>query len=407
MLRSELLSLLSRRESSGLEFKRDDISPEQLAREVVAFTNLDGGTILLGVEDDGTVSGLVRDDSEEWVMNVCRGKIRPEIIPYYEIVPNVDANKDIGVLRVGPGYDVHCVWHNDRRTYFVRVGSTSREASNEELERLYQQRGGLRAELRPITGTGLGDLDRRRLVDYFRRVRQQEAPAADKDVAWASLLVNTDIMVEIDGDPACTLAGLLLFGRNVNRFLPQSGIDAVSFPARDKEYATLERTDLLGPMTALIDGKTLVSPGLVEQAVDFVRRNTGVTAELVGGVRRTERRAYPQEPVRETTVNALVHRDYLLSGTRVELAVYDNRLEVTSPGRLMNGITPERMRAGTRSARNQLLKDVMRDYGYLEHLGMGVPRKIIQGMREHNRTEPDLIEEGERFTVTLWREPTS
>ena len=79
-------------------------------------------------------------------------------------------------------------------------------------------------------------------------------------------------------------------------------------------------------------------------------------------------------------------------------------MEVISPGRLPNGITPERMRVGCRSARNELLKDVMRDYGYLEHMGMGVPRKIVRGMKEHNDTEPDLVEEGERFTVRLWKD---
>jgi ATP-dependent DNA helicase RecG len=404
MLRSELLALLSQPESSGLEFKRDDVRPEQLAKEVVAFANLDGGTVLLGVDDDGSVSGLVREDSEAWVMEVCRSKIRPEIIPYYEVVPDVEPGKDIGVLRVPPGYTVHCSWHNDRRTYFIRVGSTSREASNEELERLYQRRGGLRAELRAVSGTGVRDLDHRRLNDYFRRVREQDVPDPDDTSAWTALLVNTEFMVEVGADVACSLAGLLLFGSNVTKYLPQAGIDAVAFPGPAKDYATLERADLLGPMTALLEEQDVLARGLVEQAVDFVRRNTGVTARLAGGARRLERPAYPEEPVRETIVNALVHRDYLLSGTRIELAVYDDRLEVTSPGRLPNGITPERMRLGTRAARNQLLKDVMRDYGYLEHLGMGVPRKIIRGMREHNNTEPDLVEEDERFLVRLWRE---
>ena len=74
-----------------------------------------------------------------------------------------------------------------------------------------------------------------------------------------------------------------------------------------------------------------------------------------------------------------------------------------SPGRLANGITPARMRVGCRSARNLLLKDTMRDYGYFEHMGMGIPRKIIGVMRHHNGTEPDLIEADERFTVRLWK----
>ena len=98
-------------------------------------------------------------------------------------------------------------------------------------------------------------------------------------------------------------------------------------------------------------------------------------------------------------MNAVVHRDYLLSSTTIEVSIYADRLETISPGRLPNGITPARMRTGCRAARNQLLKDVMRDYNYLEHTGMGVPRKIIKGMLEHNGTEPDLLEEEERFLV--------
>jgi len=135
--------------------------------------------------------------------------------------------------------------------------------------------------------------------------------------------------------------------------------------------------------------------------LDFVRRNTPAIAVLENG-RRLEKSAYPQEALREGVVNALIHRDYLLTSTDIELAVYSDRLEIISPGRLPNGITPERMRAGTRAARNQLLKDVMRDYGYLEHMGMGIPRKIIAGMQKHNQTVPDLIDDQERFTLRLF-----
>jgi ATP-dependent DNA helicase RecG len=103
-------------------------------------------------------------------------------------------------------------------------------------------------------------------------------------------------------------------------------------------------------------------------------------------------------------VNALIHRDYLLSSTDIELSIYTDRLEVTSPGRPTNGITPERMRVGCRASRNQMLKDVMHDYGYLEAMGMGVPRKIIAGMRAHNGTEPDIVVSDESVTFCLHRQ---
>ena len=303
---------------------------------------------------------------------------------------------------------------------------------------MFQQRGALRPELRPVSGTSIADLDRRRLTDYFDQIRGQNAPVSrpseewrksveawareeDKDqwrtlveykeqewhetqeVEWESLLVNTEFLDDNDRRPA-TVAGLVLFGKNPSRFLPQAKIDAAAYFSSEKDYAARERRTLRGPIVRLmgVDG-TVLEPGLAEQAIEFVRRNIE-TVTLEDGVRRQERWDYPEEVIREAVVNAIVHRDYLLSGSDIELSIYSDRLEVVSPGRLANGITPDRMRIGCRSARNELLKDVMRDYGYLEHMGMGVPRKIIRGMREHNGTEPGLIEEDERFTIRLWKE---
>jgi ATP-dependent DNA helicase RecG len=411
---TELLEIINNGENSGVEFKRDVLENHALAKELVAFANLSGGMVLLGVEDDGAISGITRPALEEWVMTTCRDKIRPGIIPFFEIVRNIEPGKDVGIVRVTRGFDVHSLWHNNRNTYYIRVGTQSREPSKEELGRLFQQRGFFRAELRPVSGASLADLDRRRLRDYFSRIRkhQQDVPADEGEAApvdaarraalereWQALLINTEIMTE----EGVTVAGMLLFGRTPNHFLPQAGITAAAFPGTEKDYAARERARLRGPMTPLLgsDG-ALVENGLVEQALDFLRRNTPVTAVLENGARRIEKPAYPPEVLREAVVNALIHRDYLLSSTDIELAVYSDRLEIVSPGRLPNGITPERMRTGCRAARNQLLKDFMQDYGYLENLGMGIPRKIVLGMRVHNGTEPALIEDQETFNLRLF-----
>ena len=456
MTTTELRELIANGENSRVDFKRDEIENHKLAKELVAFANLRGGSVLLGVDDDGSVRGLAREDPpagaatgerrrrtyehlEEWVMQACRDKIRPEIIPYFEILREVEPGCDVAVVQVERGWSVHHVWHNQRRTYCVRVGSLSREASPEELARLFQQRGTFRPELRPVSGTSMTDLDRRRLEDYFSQVRQQDAPPsrpsdqwraettawartqdnehwrslvdhrerewqAAREAEWTSLLVNTEFLHDGDRQPA-TVAGLLLFGREPTRYLPQAKIDAAAYPGTAKDYDTRERLTLRGPLVLLkgADGDVL-EPGLAEQAIAFVRRN-GTTVTLEDGARREVRADYPEEAVREAIVNAIVHRDYLLSGTDVELSIYSDRLEIVSPGRLANGITPARMRSGCRSARNELLKDVMRDYGYLEHMGMGIPRKIVRGMREHNGTDPELVEEDERFLLRLWRNP--
>ncbi len=402
MTKTELLELIKNGENSGVELKRDSIDNRALAKELVALANLRGGRVVLGIDDDGSVVGITRDRLEEWVMTTCRDKIRPELIPYYEIIRDVEPGKDVAIVQVDRGWAVHQVWHKNHRTYYIRVGTQSREASAEELERLFQQRGAFRLEVRGVSGSSTDHFDYRRLIDYFRRIRSQETPDMENMNAWQNLLVNTEFLLEEDDTIPATLAGLLLFCANPNRFLPQAGIDAVAYPGKEKDYTAKERLAIRGPMTALFGSEGLVENGLVEQAMEFTRRNTQVSVSLADGARREERWLYPEEAIREVIVNALVHRDYLLSGTTVELSIYEDRLEVVSPGRLPNGITPQRMITGCRSARNQLLKDVMRDYGYLEHMGMGVPRKIVKGMQKHNGTSPDLIEDEERFMVRLW-----
>ena len=405
MTKTELLELIRNGENSGVEFKRDTLQNFDLAKELVAFSNSNGGCVLLGIDDDGSIAGLTRGNIEEWVMTTCRTKIRPEIIPFFEIIKDVDVGKDIAVVSVDVGWTVHCRWHDNHSTYYIRVGSQSREASKEELERLFQQRGAFRLEVRPVTGSSIDDLDIRRLKDYFQRVRKQDIPHDEDMTGWKQLLINTEIMTNAGEQSVCTVAGLLLFGKNPNRFIPQAGIDAVAYPGYAKEYASKERATIRGPLVGLFMDKDnqLIEPGVIEQAVYFVKRNTGVTAVLSHGTSRVEQADYPEEVIREALINAAVHRDYLLSATDIELSIYEDRLEIISPGKLPNGITPDRMRAGCRAARNQLLKDVMRDYGYLEHMGMGIPRKIIKGMQEHNGTEPDLIEDSERFTLRLWK----
>ena len=401
MTRAELLEMIGNGESSGVELKRDAVDNRALAKELVAFANLSGGTLLLGVEDDGRVSGIARADLERFVMEACRTKIRPEIIPYFEIVKDVEPGKDVAVVRVEPGFSVHQVWHDQQSSYYIRVGSLSREASAEELGRLFQQRGTFSVEVRPVSGSSMADLDRRRLRDYFVRVRGQGVPADEDEGSWRALLANTELLEEDAPGAPATVAGLLLFGSTPNRFLRHAGFSAAAYPGSDKDYATRERAELRGPMVPLMDAAgQIVENGLVEQALYFCKRNLTPAARVAGG-QRVDEWPYPLDALREVFVNALVHRDYLLSATDIELSLYDDRLECISPGRLPNGITTPRMRAGCRAARNQILKDVMRDYRYVESMGMGVPRKIIRLMVEQNGREPELVAEDEQLTVRL------
>lgn len=406
MTRDELRALISNGEDSLVEFKRDEARGHDVAKELAAFLNLEGGVLLLGVGDDGRITGATRGNLEEWVAELCRSRIEPPVVPLMSWARGAEQGRDVLAVRVPRGADKpYARVHAGRRTYYIRVGSTSREASREELARMYQASGQLLYGSKPASGADLDALDRRRLREWLTRAVGGTAPDDDDIDEWETLLRNVDLMTAAAGRAHATIDGVLLFGRTPNRHVPQAGIRAVCYPGAEPEHAARADEDLRGPMVALrgADG-SLVEIGLVEMAWDFVRRNTppGVRFD---GPRRLDIWPYPEAVVREAIVNALVHRDYSIAGTDIMLAIYSDRLEIQSPGRLPNTMTPEKMRGGARYARSQTLVNVMRDYGYVESRGMGVRNTIVPGMKAHNGTEPELIAEDYRFTVRLWNAP--
>lgn len=407
MHRTELLELIANRENSRVEFTRDDSHPDSLAKEMSALLNLEGGVILLGVEADQRVTGLTRsrEEAEEWVMNIAQGNLQPAVVPVWSTVamPNDTVVGAVELPADSPGKP-----HKARRgrawVTFTRVGSTSREATREEEARLYQAARLIRYEIKAVPDTGPDSFDMDRIENYYRDVLKRSVPAQTDVESWRQLLLNSDLLVAAGDDVGTSVSGLLLFGENPNRRLPQAGVTAVAFPGPEKEYNTVDEERIRGPLTSRVSKRgAAVEKGVIDRTVDFVKRNMGSVAWIDGG-RRRRKRAYPLDAVREAVVNAVVHRDYAYEGTDVEVSLYGDRLEVISPGCLPNGVTVEKMKEGVvRVARNELLKEILRDYGYIEHYGMGVRNRIIAAMRLHNGTTPDLVEEDDRFIVRLWK----
>ena len=360
--------------------------------------------MLLGVEDDGTVTGLGREPSqaEEWVMQTARDHLQPPVIPSWAVV-EWSADARVGVVSVpanAPDKPYKTKQGNSWVTK-IRVGTTTRDASREEEQRLYQRSGGLRYGVKPVLGTSVDDLDVRRLLDYFGRVRGDSEVPEPGSSQWSTLLRNLELAVEVDGATYATVDGMLLFGPQAGRFVPQSGIRAICYQGSVPDYAARADEDIRGPLLPLGGANDIIyETGLADRVWDFVRRNTEVTARL-DGPRRVDRWDYPETAVREIVVNALVHRDYSIVGTDVQITVLDDRLEVRSPGRLPNSVTHDAITSGVRYARNQTLVNFMRDYRYVDARGMGILHKVIPAMAAHNGTEPEFVADEHSLTVCL------
>ena len=397
MNKSELLELIANGENSGVEFKNDAIRPEKLAKEVVALVNFNGGRILLGVEDDGSISGIKREDLEHWVMESVFGrKVHPQILPFYEEV-KFDDGRHVAVITLTQGTaKPYVVRHNDREEIYVRVGSTSRLATREQQARLFSIGGMIHTELLPVSGSRFQDLSQERLVDYLLNiVGESRIPVPTVD-AWAEQLCGLGIMVEReDGPPVCTIAGLILFGTRPRRLLRQAGIRWMAFGGDDTSYDALDDQVLDGPLIARFEQsseghRVIVEQGLIERLVNSMRP---FVSEEPSGLDESMRRErlwhYPLEAIREGITNALAHRDWTRN-EEIVVTRFADRLEILSPGALPNTMTLAKMIAGQRSPRNSIIVDVLRDYGYVDARGMGVRKKIVPLLKQANGVDPEF-----------------
>lgn len=404
MLKSELLEIIANGENSGVEFKRDDVRPEALAKEIVAMLNFQGGQVLLGVEDDGTISGLQRDNCEEWVMNIFRDKIHPLVLPYYEKI-KIDDDTFVAAITFPLGISKPYVLRDrGQEKIFIRVGSTSQLATREQQMRLFEVGGMLHTEVLPVARTSYDSLDKARLENYLTDILKDPAiPTTDEE--WEKRLAGLGFLTEPGG--LCTVTGLILFGKQPRQHLKQAGLRVIAFDGPDKEYEAKLDLILDAPLVGRweVDGseKTLIDEGLIEKFLDqiipFITQEAG---EVDEGFRREKEWLYPFEAVRELLVNALAHRDWTRF-VEIEIGLYSDRMEVISPGAMQNSMTIEKMVSGQRSPRNTLIMEILRDYGYVDYRGMGVRIKIIPLMKEHNGVDPIFELTEDYLKTTLFR----
>ena len=377
-----LLETIANGENSGVEFKDERVLAGDLAEEIVAFANGYGGSIYIGVADDGTVLGVSRPDIETWLMNICRENCRPALIPYFEM-PEL-AGKKIAVLHIPKG--INKPYQTVQGKYYIRVGSTKRLASKEELLRLFQASSLVHYDVAPVAGSSMADLDIYKLTDYFKRFYQVDLQQEECE----KILLNSEILVPLDQHSVCSVGGLLIFGRAPQKYLPQAELSYAYFRGADIGAELLDKKNISGSLTDLVD-----------KTQDLILLNTPVPSTIIG-MKREEQIAYPKTVIREALVNAVLHRDYSIYGAKIRVFQFSDRIQFYSPGRLPNSVTVEKMKTTISVPRNPFLLKYMENYRYIDGLGRGIPM-IMRQMRQLNAPEPLLIEDGEEFVLTVFR----
>lgn len=397
MLPSDVLQLIAQGEGPKLEFKRDDVRPEVLAKEIVAFANMNGGRVLIGVEDDGSISGTQKDKLQEWLMDTVVGRhITPYIHLGYEEVAIDGQSVAVADVPMGTAKP-YVLRYKDREDVYVRYGSVCRLADRTQQARLFESGGFFSAEKLPVSGAAPAELSKHRYQQYFSEV------LAEKGEVDESFLQNRDFLVAANNELFCSFFAYACFAQRPGLRLPQAPVRVTVYPGKDKDYNTSIDEMLDVPYVELRSQDPLgemVEPAIHQRVMKMIQPH--ISKELLVDSIRKRQWGYPEDAIREVVVNALIHRDWTKPGY-VRVEAYEDRLEISSPGSLPNGMTVERIKSGARLARNQQLVSVFRDYGYLEDRGMGIRRKIIPLCLQHNDREPDFEATEDSFTVTLYK----
>ncbi len=364
------------------ELKASSIQPDQLAASLVAFANTSGGELIFGVGDDGAILGLVDvDEVGKLVDNVSRNNCLPPITVVPELLE--PGGKKLLVVHVPQGSErPYCT---SRGVHYVRTFSGRRQASREELLRIFQAAQSLYFEEQVQERADLTSFDFH-FFDLFL-LQAYGKKAEDFQVDKERLLTN--LRLARDGHP--TVAGLLLCGRDPQFFLPYCQINAARFPGREISDAPVDRKDITGKVTDQIDG-----------ALRFLNLHLQ-TLHVIKGVEPERKPELPEEALREAIVNALAHRDYTIRGP-VRLLVFSDRVEVRSPGKPPNTVDVETMRMGTHVPRNPIILSHLAKLGYVTSLGSGVPR-MIRLVLEKVGKEPDILVHEHEVVVSIPRRP--
>lgn len=385
MTLDQFLARIAIGEDSTRQFKADVRNADSLASEMAAFANTNGGVIFVGVADDGSTPGLSGHDVariNQLASNAASQLVRSPLAVQTENVVLENGRIAI-VLTVPKGIDKP--YFDKNGVIWLKAGADKRRVnSKEELRRLFQFTNQFHADELP-TKAGIDKLDKLRFRDFLRDVHKQAYP--DSPAELTRLLQNMNLATD---DGRLNLAGVLLFAEQPEWIVPQFVVKAIRYPG-NKIHATeyLDTEDFSGPL-----------PKLFEGALSFVMRNLH-KVQAGRGVNAPGLPEIPEAVFEELLVNALVHRDYLVSAP-IRLFVFDDRIEIISPGHLPNNLTVEKIRAGNSNIRNPILVSYVAK-GLLPYHGLG------SGIKRSVEKWPDIVfaddHDGCLFTATVHRKP--
>ena len=382
----ELINLISAGETSTVQFKLqlDRNDKNGVIDEMVAMSNSVGGIIVFGVDDKtGTVRNMGYDELQETgrdLSNYATDSVKPSIFITTEVVNLSGSNVLIAHIPEGTAKPYK---NNNGTIYIKQAGDKRKVTDNSEILRLFQSNGTVFPDEMIVNGTSFVDVDVEKVFEYVRRIQPDFAAEQMND----TILQNINVL----NGGRLTLGGLLFFGKEPQRFRPSFLTKAVCFVGNNiggSDYRDSE--DIVGTI-----------PEMYQRAISFFKRNLkhvqdGQNFNSVGKLEIAE------VAIEELLQNAYTHRDYTKNAP-VRLLIFDNRVEIISPGKLPNSLTIDNIKMGNTVARNSLIVT----YGsrLMKYRGLG--SGIIRSLEAQPNIELINDKEGEQFIVRIPRGETA
>ena len=379
----ELKHIVSKGEDSLHQFKENLTNNDQLAAEMVAFSNAEGGKIFLGVDKKGKIKGLSLKDVErlnQLISNTSSQHVRSPINVKTETI-SADKQGIVIIISIPKGIDKP--YFDKNGVIWFRNGSDKRRINSKaELCRLFQNVGLFHADEMLTKGT-IEDLDKNRLKSFVEKTYKHTLPNDNEELTI--LLSNMNLL---SNNKNLNLAGLLLFAKRPEWIKPMFIVKAITYPGNKiavRNY--IDSEDFYGPMEEVFNG-----------SITFITRNLHKIqdGQNINSLGKLE---IPKVVFEELLVNALIHRDYFVSAS-IRIFIFTNRIEIISPGHLPNNLTIEKIKAGNSNIRNPILISFI-SKGLLPYRGIG------SGIKRTLEEWPhiDFIEdrEGCLFTAIIYR----
>lgn len=390
-----MIERITQGESKVLEFKETLPESKKYIKTILAFANTSGGQLLIGVRDDKTIIGVEPDEAirmMDRISNAISDLCEPMIMP--NIYLTSLEGKTIIVVEVYPSKNTpHFIKGEgmENGTY-IRVGATTRVADSTKLQELQMQGKHVSYDKVIYRGEAVQQEDIEELCATINTYRKNycsihELTKALPDVTLQSL-INWDILQKVGDTLVPTNAYMLLIGKG----FPFSKIQCATFKGETRSIF-INKKEYRGSLFEQ-----------VEAAYEFMIANLKIGAEINGLIRR-DIYEIPLNVLREILLNASVHRNFLMNSC-IQVSIFDDRLEVTSPGSLYGGLTLEQALEGTSVLRNSGIAEVFAQAKLIESWGTGLQR-IVQGCIEHGLPKPEFFESNTSFRIVIYREKES